>query len=215
MRDSFFGPRRAALIIGFVAIASSAAPSAVAAPLEVRVPNRLSIRSFDSDGTRVNASSDRGLGSSQSVCAWASRVTEESGFRILASQDGCSDRLDVEYRFDPAFWTAHVKGTISQTLTRGVYEFVDGTWELVSLEQTTTTADVDLSWAGHGPPRPVAGASGFPGSCYALPPICTRASAGAERSATVSGSLAFHGLEASFDIPEGHAGTMGLRDVSI
>lgn len=209
------GNARTALIIGLVAAASGATSPTLAGPAEEQVPNRLVTESFTSNGTTVGAYAFRGVGAARSVCAFATRVIQGSGRRVSSVQSGCSDRLDVTYRFDAVGWTAQVEGTIRQVRKREVHEYVDGEWQRVSSSRATTTAEIDLHWVGHGPVRPVVGASGLPLSCYALPPACMRAQASVERSATVSGSLVFHGLDASFDTPEEHAGTIGLHRVSV
>lgn len=199
--------RRAALMLGLVVTGVATAPAAVAGPGDDRVPNRLAMNTFTAGGYDVAAHAGRGL-QSRVVCASASRVTQAAGRRTVVAQYGCSERADVTYRFDPVTWTAQLEGRMRHTLEREVYENVNGGWVRVSSSRSSATADLDLRWVGRGDPRPIVGVSGFPGSCYALPPICTQAQAVIERAATVSGSLTFNGLGASIDIPVAQGGTI-------
>lgn len=211
MSSSTLGARRVVLVVAALSLMLSPAASGAAEPPETRVPNMLMMDTLRSGRTTVDASAlDRGTGSSRSVCVSARRVRQGSRFRVVTEQFGCSEELDLTYSFDPLLWTAGVRGTITQSVTRDTYELVDGEWLYLSGEGSTAAADIDLRWLGEGLPGPNAGYSGFPGSCYAFPPVCTTVHAGVGRPAIVSGSLTFDGLDASFSVPRGHGGAMHL-----
>lgn len=137
-----------------------------------------------------------------SLCLWGTRWLERSpSRRVLISEGGCERSSTVHGRFDPAPWSARINGWMQAQLTREVIERVDGEWVTTSWSQRHGGRIVlDLSWTGHGPPEPHADVRGQPLGCYALPPICTSASASVSKPATVVGAIRFERLKTSVAI---------------
>jgi hypothetical protein len=176
------------------------------------LPSALTAESFTSGKRQVRVDAERAWLSPAFVCIEASAVTAagpESRTVDYEVTCGGLGKRSSSYRFAPIRWVASI-GARLNTVRVIQHQRLgsDGDWVTVSETARPSTAIVRLRWVGHGETKPEHVVSGTPGSCYALPPICTSVIVRQMRQAVVSGTIAFHGIGVQVSVPAGHPGVM-------
>lgn len=145
------------------------------------------------------------------LCAQASRRERRADGRLNVVSEIVPCEAPAGYRFDPADWTASVRGTFPTMIFHEVWERAADEWRVVSVRESRGTATIDLSWRGVGDTRVTP--SYWAGLTYALPPgcgpVCVYAEAAFSRDAIVRGTMRFRGVGVSVPVlPRSATGTM-------
>lgn len=195
-----------------IAAASVFTPAGVQADLSAApAPSSLTAAPFTSAGFVVTVRANRSVGG-DAICLDASKSETGRDVQTIVTEWACTPASNANswtYRFAPVRWVGLISGPVGSTrTTRQFRRGADGDWNLVSQTDTPSRVSLGLRWTGQGDSEVERSISGFPLSCLAAPPICTRVTVGMRRDAEVRGSVTFHGIGVTASVPAGHRGVM-------